>query len=333
MKLLVDECVYRFYDLDFLELAGVLCIQVDDVLAGGIGAAHRNSINDLRRRFLFRKWKGNNGEFCGSVISQDGHSKDIFLTQSMYALRIQKVTVRARAHPEDKATEAEIKSLRECKGALQWLTKESRPDLVVQVKMSQQAMSGLMVRDRRHAHDVVRRAVQHHDLGILILPIPVEATSVGLCKRTLPFRMLVAGSRKLDMWWRQQMIGWQTRRWHHGVCQHGYNMKRVVSCTLAAGTKSLLNGLGHAEWFAAHLAEMKCPNFEVERRSNEVQHVKLQCAVDDKPLHDHLISSSSLLSVEDKRCGFDLVVARQCLARLRATIRWSPTDRQLADAQ
>ena len=36
--------------------------------------------------------------------------------------------------------------------------------------------------------------------------------------------------------------------------------------------------------------------------------------------------------MEDERCGFALVVARQCVARLRATVRWAPTDRQLADA-
>ena len=46
-------------------------------------------------------------------------------------MKINKVTVRARAQPEDKATPAEIRSLRECNGAVQWLAKESRPDLAV----------------------------------------------------------------------------------------------------------------------------------------------------------------------------------------------------------
>ena len=54
--------------------------------------------------------------------------------------------------------------------------------------------------------------------------------------------------------------------------------------------------------------------------------------MDPKSLYDHLISLSSHSSVEDKHWGFDLVVARQCLSRVRATIRWAPTDKQLADA-
>ena len=39
-----------------------------------------------------------------------------------------------------------------------------------------------------------------------------------------------------------------------------------------------------------------------------------------------------IVSVEDKRCGFDLVISRQCMQCLGATIRWAPTNRQLADA-
>ena len=53
---------------------------------------------------------------------------------------------------------------------------------------------------------------------------------------------------------------------------------------------------------------------------------------DAKSLYDHLDSLSSPSSVEDKRCGFDLVISRQCMQRLGATIRWAPTNSQLADA-
>ena len=109
-------------------------------------------------------------------------------------------------------------------------------------------------------------------------------------------------------------------------------MKRVVSSTLAAEAQSLPNGLGHAEWVAAHLAEMRCPYFDVERRAQDIQHFKLHCVVDAMVVDDHLRFLSSLASVEDKWCAFDFVVARQCVARLTATIRWAPTDIQFADA-
>ena len=86
------------------------------------------------------------------------------MSRRTYALKINKVTVRARAQPEDKATTAEVRSLRECDGAVQWLAKESTPDLAVQVSLSQQALSDPRVRHCRQANDMVRRARQHHEL-------------------------------------------------------------------------------------------------------------------------------------------------------------------------
>ena len=135
----LDECVFIFFDPESKVLTGILCLHVDDLLLGGCGTAYRLTINALRSRFPFRKWKRNQGEFCGSHVSQD-------------VLKIKKLNVRARAQPEDMATTAEIRSLRECNGAVQCLAKESRPDLAVQVSLSQQALSDPRVRHCRQAN-------------------------------------------------------------------------------------------------------------------------------------------------------------------------------------
>ena len=106
------ECVFIFFDPESNVLAGILCLHVDDLL-GSCGTACRQTINALRSRFPFRKWKRNQGEVCGSHVSQDVLTKEITVSQSTYALKVNKVTVRARAQPEDEATPAEIRSLRE----------------------------------------------------------------------------------------------------------------------------------------------------------------------------------------------------------------------------
>ena len=142
----LDECVFIFFDLESNVWAGILCLHVDDLLLGG------QTINALRSRFPFRKWKRNQGEFCGSRIHQDVLTKEITVSQSTYALKINKVNVRARAQPEDKATTAEVRSLRECNCAVQWMAKESRPDLAVQVNLSQQTLSDPRVRHCRQAN-------------------------------------------------------------------------------------------------------------------------------------------------------------------------------------
>ena len=109
---------------DSKALAGILCLHVDDLLLGG--TAYRQTVDALRSRCPLRKWKRNQGEFCGGHISRDVLNKEITVSQSTFALKINKVTVRARAQPEDKATAAEVRSLRECNGAVQWLARSCR---------------------------------------------------------------------------------------------------------------------------------------------------------------------------------------------------------------
>ena len=125
---------------------------------------------------------------------------------------------------------------------------------------------------------------------------------------------------------RGELAPWSPLIWR------SHKMRRIVGSTLAAETQSLLNGLGRAEWIAAHFAEARFPNFDVAESSVFLRNFRLQFVVDAISLYDHLVSLSSPSSVEDKRCGFDLVISRQCMQRLGATIRWALTNRQLADA-
>ena len=54
-----------------------------------------------------------------------------------------------------------------------------------------------------------------------------------------------------------------------------HKMRRVVGSTLAAETQRSLNGLGHAEWIAAHFAEARFPDFDVAQRSAVLQHFRV----------------------------------------------------------
>ena len=327
------QCVFIFFDPESKVLAGILCLHVDDLLLGGCSTAYRQTVNALRSRFPFRRWKSIEGEFGGSIVSQDVLTKEITVSQSTHALKINKVTVRARAQPEDKATTAEVRSLRERNGAVQWPAKESRPDLAVHVSFSQQAFSDPRARHCRQASAMVRRARQHHELMWRFLPVPLK-NSLLVMHTDAAFQNAQVGASQAgyiiavtdDRLARGELAPWSPLIWR------SHKMRRVVGITLAAETQSLLGGLGRAGWIAAHFAEARFPNFDVAQRSIFLRHFQIQRIVDAKSLYDHLISLSSPSSVEDKRCGFDLVISWQCMQRLGATIRWASTNRQLADA-
>ena len=283
----LDECVFIFFDPESKVLAGILCVYMwmiccwvvvaQPIVKQSMHCAH------VSRLANGKEIKEN------SVVA-----KEITVSQSTYALKINKVTVRARAQPEDKATPAEIRSLRECNGAVQWLAKESRPDLAVQVSLSQQALSDPRVRHCRQANTMVRRAKQHHELTWRFLPIPLENLRLVM-HSDAAFQNAQGGASQAgyiisvtdDRLAKGELAPWSPLIWR---C---HKMRRVVGSSLATETQSLLNGLGHAEWIAAHFAEARFPSFDVAQRSIFLRHFQIQCIVDAKSLYDHLISLSS----------------------------------------
>ena len=52
---------------------------------------------------------------------------------------------------------------------------------------------------------------------------------------------------------------------------------------------------------------------------------------DCKSLYDHLLSQSSP-TLDDRRTAIDIVILRDSISRMKASLRWIPTDRMLADA-
>ena len=91
---------------------------------------------------------------------------------SQSALKLS-LPARSRAKLEEQATASE--SLRECNGALQWLTKKSRPDLPVQGNISQEALTDAKVRDGQEANNIILRAKQHYEKVRRILPNSFKA--------------------------------------------------------------------------------------------------------------------------------------------------------------
>ena len=136
-----DSCVYYLRDPSSQELVGVLGAHVDDSLTGGAGPFYEATVAKLRARFPYRKWRVGSGEFCGVYYSQCPESFEITYQQKEYSQHVKPIPMsRERAAQKDSpATAREISALRALNGATNWLANQSRPDLAVQVSMSQQA--------------------------------------------------------------------------------------------------------------------------------------------------------------------------------------------------
>ena len=187
--------------------------------------------------------------------------------------------------------------------------------------------------EARTIANITRRAKQHKTLVWKILPIPLE--DIRLCLHT----DAAFANAKRQGTQAGYIVGITTKAlkdgqpapWSPAVWK-SYRLKRVVGSTFAGETQALADGLGHTEWLACHLAELKHQTFALAERSEYFQEFGIQAITDCKSIYDHLQAYASPGSVGDKRVAIDLVIVKESLKRLWGSIRWAPTWLQLADA-
>ena len=333
----LDPCVYLLWDSGLsrgeTQLCGIMGVHVDDVLLGGKGECFEKSIAQLKTKFPFRKWMKGNGTFCGSLLNQDPETFAIQVSQAEFAENLARPKLRVREPPHLTVTPEEASSLKSVLGAGLWLAKETRPDLSVQVSQGQQLLPTPTLGQARTVANISRRAKQHKDLCWTILPIPLD--KIKLCLHT----DAAFATAKKQGTQAGYIVGVTTEALKSGIpapwspaVWKSYRLKRVVGSTFAGETQALADGLGHTEWLACHLAELKFPKFQLSSRHEYFKDFGIQAITDCKSIYDHLQKYASPGTITDKRVAIDLVIVKESLKRLWGSIRWAPTWLQLADA-
>lgn len=67
---ILDPCLFTLRADQGQKLVGIMGVHVDDTAVGGEGPLFRESIQQLRKRFPYRKWRQRVGEFCGAWYSR-----------------------------------------------------------------------------------------------------------------------------------------------------------------------------------------------------------------------------------------------------------------------
>ena len=67
----LDPCLFMLREPSNQRLVGIMGVHVDDTAVGGHGPMFKESIESLRKRFPYRKWRHQVGEFCGAWYNQD----------------------------------------------------------------------------------------------------------------------------------------------------------------------------------------------------------------------------------------------------------------------
>ena len=328
-----DACLYFCYGPDG-QIQGVLGAHVDDTITGGNGERYVEAIEQLRKRFPFRKWRTGNGEFLGTIYEQCPKTKEITYAQKEYAENLRPIPVAKERskQPWLPATEKEVSALRAVNGALQWLCTQTRPDLAVQTSLSQQCFPNPTVYDLLQVNQAVRRAKQQSDFKIKVPYIPVKELS--LCFWSDAAFANTTELKTQGGW----VIAFTSNRMSVGddvpvycFAWKSYKLPRVVSSTLGGEAQAFATASGVCEWVALMLSEAIDGQFLLEEADEILCRRKPLGISDCRSLYDRLISLTNSGTVEDKRTAIDIAIIRQSIQRTGLEPRWCATGHMVAD--
>eukprot|EP00435_Cladocopium_sp_Y103_P071090 s130_g36.t1 len=324
-----DCCLY--YMREGGQLTGILGAHVDDTVTGGQGDRYLEAI---KRLIPYRKWRTQEGEFCGVHYSQDATSFEIRMSQQGFSngLRPASLPKGRKMHRTASLDSKEISVLRGINGSLNWLSSQTRPDLSAQTSISQQSFPNPTVHHLLEANNIIKRAQQFSDLTITFKDIPVsklrfcchsDAAFANLGEHTQAGYVIGFSDDELDSGCESP---WSPAMWK------SFRLPRAVGSTLAAEAQAMVSATGTLEWASLVLAEALDGINDVRDYLTRLQARPPVVITDCKSLFDHLIAVTSPTSIEDRRTSIDIVILRQSLERLKGSLRWVPTNRMLADS-
>jgi hypothetical protein len=325
-----DACLYHLRDTDN-RLIGLLGCHVDDCLVGGSGPQFDASIEALRKRFPFRKWRISSGEFCGAFYKQEPNGT-IHMSMKTFAQNLRPASIPKGASSEKCLEPHQVKVLRAINGSLNWLSSQGRPDLAAQTSLSQQSFPNPKMRHLKQASNIVRRAKQHSDLSLTFSPIPIESLTV-VCHSDAAFANVGNHTQAgyVVAFTHESLNNGQMVQWNPAVWK-SFRLSRAVSSTLAAESQAMSIASGTVEWLMLIIAELLDGPFSVRQACDVLKRRSPILVTDCKSLYDHLASPSSPTAVEDRRTSIDITIIRESIRNASMHVRWVPTDRMLADS-
>ena len=328
-----DPCLYTLRD-ESGALVGIYGVHVDDCATGGFGPKYDKAMAQLKSKFEFRKWRFLDGDFCGARYVQDPVSFEISMSQAKFASGIRPLHMsRSRCHDKTALlSDQEVSCLRAINGSLNWLSSQSRPDLAAQVSFSQQSFPSPTVGDALSANNAIRRARQHADLCIVYRSIPMSEIAV-VCHSDAAYANAKGGATQggyiIGFTHKNLEVG-DTCSWTPAFWK-SHRLPRVINSTLSAEAQSMSAASSMCEWLSLILADVQFGPCCAQSLWEAPHRPPCMLVTDCKSLFDHL-KSPSAPSLDDRRTSIDIIIIREGVRRMCASVRWLPTDRMLADS-
>ena len=321
------------------KLVGVLITHVDDLFCAGEGKVYQDSISAMEKE-IYLKVSHREFRFCGKNVKQHSDGTiELDQFDAIESVDYMPLTKDRRSCINAPLTTEEITSFRGLIGQLGWITRQTRPDLMVNVSVAAQSVSKPRIKDVVNLNKCVKmlkdtadstwRFVPHPDMKLDDLVVCVFADSSFANIEGMKSQCGYVVSLTLP----SIRSGSPTPLFV--VETYSGSVKRVCRSTLAAEANGFLTGAEAGEYVRALLLELQHPDVSFNDLEREYVKKKIICITDARSLESTLNKDAG--QPGDKRVRILVAQIREMIGENNygdddmVFAEWCDTSQQLAD--
>ena len=335
----LDPCIMKLYDKSRKRLLGAIAVEVDDLFTVG-HEEHHAKMDELRAKYTFGKYvhlqQTKDGcAFNGRRVRQLPDGGFLVDMQKFIEERLHPVQLEKGRKVDKKATanDQEISAARATCGALNWLSREGRPDASGASSLVASKLAKLTIEDITQLNQVVAGLKEHSSLSLKIQPLKrmrlsvvTDASFANNGFHSQGGHLVLAHENQLRD---GNAVTTNILAWRSGKLQ------RIVNSTLAAETQSMSRGLAELMWIHVLVQEMMDGTFALKAWRKKLEGEELMvmsstlndhqlkeslAVVDAKSLYDNLSKDST--GGQDRRTAIEVQIIRQDLKELGGEVKW-----------
>ena len=307
------------------DIVCMLGTHVDDILWAADDESQK-IIDRVLAEFDIREIKEGNFRYCGLDIVQDENST-VNVSAKDNIEKIEAISYPGDSQLTRKCNEGEVSQLRSVVGAVSWVSRQCKPELLYRVSRLQTVVNHAKVFHLKEANKVLEDAVQSADIGLVFKggAVKWDNDMIVLTITDASWsgeQAVVRGSLEPLRSQKARFNGLSGSGFIdgdsdnvHPICLTRNVIRRVCKSTLQAETLACLWGVESGVRIRAAIADARGllgqdrkirPDWE-EVSAMTMRHLWM---TDCKSLEEHL-TASTLGKVEDKRLSIDLCSLRQ----------------------
>ncbi|CAE7352234.1 RE2 [Symbiodinium sp. CCMP2456] len=290
-----------FYLVEGGRLIGVMISHVDDLYCTGEGERYETTLNELEKE-LHLKIKRSEFRFCGKNVKQTNGAIELDQYDAIEGVDYMLFSPARRKEVNAPLTEEEKSQFRGLIGQMGWITRQSRPDLMVNVSLASQTMGSPKVKDVINLNKAVKMLKETSDAKWRFVPSDMTLENARVfCFADSSFANTESLKSQCGY-----LVGLTTEAMDSEndapiliLETYSGSIKRVCRSTLAAEANGLLAGVEAAEYLQMLMEEIMYPEERLVDISREFAKEKVLCYTDAKSLEAALNKDAG--QSQDKR--------------------------------